>query len=78
MYAQQAGYGTTPSSMLSSLFSHGFSMPNFTPGGGGAVFAYRTTPTPGHGSGYTDVHGTGQATGTYVDSHGTSHDYDMG
>lgn len=69
--ATGAGYSTTPTGMLGSLASRGFSMPNFSTGSGGSVFATNRNL----GGTTTDVHGNTVNVGTYYDSNGNKQTY---
>lgn len=64
--ANKAGYSTTPTSLLSSLAGQGYSMPNFSSGSGGSVYATNRNV----GGTTTDVHGNSVNVGTYYNSQG--------
>ncbi len=68
-----AGIGHTPASVLSGYASQGFHMPDFTSGSGGSSMAYHTNTG-------TQVGDRGQVvqTGTFVDTQGHEHTYEMG
>ncbi len=59
--------------LLSGLAAQGYHMPDYTSGSGGSSMAYK----PGTGE-HIGVSGGVVHTGTYYDSHGTEHQYEMG